>query len=147
VKRIALLACFLGAVTGVASAAPPLTVSDAWSRPAIDTGVAYVRIRNAGASGDRLVGARSPVARAVELHRSMSGMGSMNGMAMNDVSSMEQVRAIPVPAHATVTLAPGGGHIMLIGLRHDLHAGETFPVQLHFARAGWVNATVHVRPI
>jgi copper(I)-binding protein len=121
------------------------------SRPAIDTGVVYVRVHSLGAP-DRLIGARSPVARAVELHRSeMSGMsmngGSMNGMSMSGVSSMVPVRALAVPAGGTLMLAPGGAHIMLIGLRHELRAGTSFPVALHFAHAGWVAATVHVRPI
>jgi copper(I)-binding protein len=136
VKRIVALLVLFGALTAGANAAT-IIVTDAWSRPAIDTGVVYVRVRNAGAP-DRLIGARSPVARAVEVHRSME----MSGM-----SSMEPVRALPLPANGTLALAPGGAHIMLIGLRHDLHAGQTFPVELHFARAGWIGATVHVRPI
>jgi periplasmic copper chaperone A len=145
VKRVAALLALFAALSSGANAAT-IVVSDAWSRPAIDTGVVYVRVRNSGAP-DRLVGARSPVARAVEVHRSMEMSGSMNGMAMNGVSSMERVPSLPVQANGTLVLAPGGAHIMLIGLRHDLHAGTTFPVALHFARAGWVGATVHVRPI
>lgn len=125
--------------------AATIAVSDAWSRPAVGTGVVYMRVANRGNVPDRLVGARTPVARVVELHESMSGMGSMNGMTMGGVMSMHPVRAIPVPAHGSVTLAPGGYHLMAIGLRHDLHAGERFPLQLHFARAGWVRATVSVR--
>jgi hypothetical protein len=60
---------------------------------------------------------------------------------------MKPVRVLLVRAHGTLALAPGGAHIMLIGLRHDLRAGERFPVQLHFARAGWITTTVAVRPI
>jgi len=77
---------------------------------------------------------------------SMPGM-AMSAMPMNGVSSMVPVRALPLPTNGTLVLAPGGAHIMLIGLHHDLRAGATFPVALHFARAGWIGATVHVRPI
>jgi copper(I)-binding protein len=56
---------------------------------------------------------------------------------------MKSVSSIPVPAHGTTPLAPGGYHLML-DLRRDLKAGETYPLRLHFARAGWVSTTVHV---
>ena len=135
----------IAALGGHASAAT-IAVSDAWSRPAIDTGVVYLRVHNTGAP-DTLIGARAAVARAVEVHRSEAMSASMNGMAMTGVTSMVPAHALPLPAHGTLVLAPGGTHIMLIGLRHDLQAGTTFPVALHFAHAGWLRATVHVRPI
>lgn len=121
-----------------------LLITDAWSRPAIDTGVVYLRVTNLGAA-DTLTGARSPVAKAAELHRSMDTRMKMDGTTMNDVSSMVPVAAVPVAAHQSVAFAAGRNHIMLIGLHHDLHAGETFPIELHFVRAGWLGATVAVR--
>jgi copper(I)-binding protein len=124
-----------------------IVLSNAWSRPAVDTGVVYVRIANRGATADRLDGARSPVARAVEVHESMESSASMNGMKMSGVMSMQRVAAVTIPAHGSVTLAPGGYHIMAIGLRRDLHPNERFPLQLHFASAGWKTITVFVRPI
>lgn len=124
-----------------------IVLSNAWSRPAIGTGVVYLRIANRGAAADRLDAARTPVARTVELHRSMDGSASMNGMKMTGVMSMQRVTAVPIPAHGSTTLAPGGYHLMAIGLRHDLHPNERFPLQLHFAAAGWTTVTVFVRPI
>jgi hypothetical protein len=124
-----------------------IVVLNAWSRPAIGTGVVYLRIANRGAASDRLDAARAPVARTVELHRSMDGSASMNGMRMSGVMSMERVSAVTIPAHGSLTLAPGGYHLMAIGLRHDLHPNERFPLQLHFAAAGWKTVSVEVRPI
>jgi copper(I)-binding protein len=124
-----------------------IIVSNAWSRPAIGTGVVYLQVVNRGAATDRLDAARTPVARTVELHRSMDGNASMNGMKMAGVMSMERVSAVTIPAHGGLTLAPGGYHLMTIGLRHDLHASERFPLQLHFVKAGWTSVTVLVRPI
>jgi copper(I)-binding protein len=69
----------------------------------------------------------------------------MNGMAMSGVASMHRVAYIPVPAHGTAHISPGSHHIMLIGLHHDLHASQTFPLRLHFAQAGRIATTVHVR--
>jgi periplasmic copper chaperone A len=127
--------------------ATAIAVSDAWSRPAIGTGVVYVGIANHGTTADRLVGASTPVARTVEIHRSSASSASMNGMVMNGVMSMERVQSLTIPAHGSVTLAPGGYHLMAIGLHRDLHAGDHFPLQLHFATAGWTNVIVRVRPI
>jgi len=127
--------------------AAAIAVSDAWSRPAIGTGVVYLRVANRGAAADRLDAARTPVARVVELHRSSEGDASMNGMRMSGVMSMRRVSAVTIPAHGGVTFAPGGYHLMAIGLRHDLHPNETFPLQLHFAAGGWTTVTVRVRPI
>lgn len=146
-KLWACVAIAFGLLCASASAAPAIVASDAWSRPAIGTGVVYVRIANRGATADRLVAARSPIARTVELHRSMDGSATMNGMKMSGVMSMERVPAVTIPAHGSVTLAPGGYHLMAIGLRHDLHANERFTVQLHFKSAGWLPVTVRVRPI
>jgi len=126
------------ALNGIARAAGPIALTDAWSRPAIDTGVVYVRVANTGATADLVDGARSPIARSLELHRSMN----MNGM-----SSMKPVYGMPVPANGMLAFVPDADHIMLIGLRHDLKANEDFTVDLHLKRAGWITTTVHVRPM
>jgi len=60
-----------------------IVISNAWSRPAIGTGVVYLRIANRGAVSDRLDAARTPVARTVEVHRSIDGHASMDGMRMS----------------------------------------------------------------
>lgn len=124
-----------------------IVISNAWSRPAVGTGVVYLRIDNRGATADRLDASRTPVARSVELHRSTDGSAAMNGMQMTGVMSMQRVPAVTIPPHGELTLAPGGYHLMAIGLRHDLHPNERFPLQLHFAAAGWTSASVVVRPI
>jgi periplasmic copper chaperone A len=46
-----------------------------------------------------------------------------------------------------MTFAPGGYHIMLMGLKQALVAGTTFPVTLTFAKAGEVTATVSVQKV
>jgi periplasmic copper chaperone A len=124
-----------------------IVLSNAWSRPAVDTGVVYVTIANRGAVSDRLDGARTPVARALEVHRSIASSATMNGMKMTGVMSMEPVSAVTIPAHGSVTFSPGGYHLMAIDLRSDLHPNERFTVQLHFAKAGWKTVSVFVRPV
>ena len=148
-RRVLLFALAFALLAGRVEAATVMAVSDAWSRPAISggTGVVYLRIVNRGASGDRLDNARSPVASAVELHRSMSAM-PMAGMKMDGmVMSMERVPAVAIPPRGNVAFSAGGYHVMLINLRHDLHPNQWFPLSLHFARAGWTTVNVRVRPI
>ena len=105
----------------------PLEVRDAWSRPAVSgfNGVGYMTLVNHGRRAERLVGARSPIARAVEPHRSE--------VAANGVASMTPAPRIEIPPGGSVTFAPGGFHLMLMGLTKTLKPGDRAPVTLTFA--------------
>jgi copper(I)-binding protein len=80
----------------------------------------------------------------------MDGNG-MTGGTMGDTGegmgmmSMREVPEITVPAGATVSLEPGGLHIMLLDLVADLEPGDEFELTLVFAEAGEVTLTVDVR--
>ena len=78
----------------------------------------------------------------------MPGMSMSKGtMPMdNAMLTMRSLTSIPIAAGATTQLAPGGFHLML-DLRRDLKPGESIPVRLHFAHAGWIATITHVRPI
>jgi copper(I)-binding protein len=96
-------------------------VSDPWVRGTVaaqqPAGV-YLTLQSAG--GGRLVDVKSPLARA-EMHE----------MAMDgDVMRMRQVVAIELPPGRPVALKPGGLHLMLMGLKAPLKAGETVPLTL-----------------
>lgn len=137
---VAALVVGLGAgfAAALVQAAPAVSVSEAWSRPAIDTGVVYAIVANAGPHEELIDGVRSPVAQSAELHRSMN---------VNDMATMKPVYALSIPAHGAREFAPGGDHIMLIGLKHELKPNETFPLDVHFKNGGWQSITVTVRPI
>jgi hypothetical protein len=120
-----------------ATAAPPgLSVTDAWSRPATGVnGAGFMALSNRGPKPDRLVSASSPAAARVEFHTTtMSG-----GMA-----SMEKLTNVSAPAGGTVSFRPGGKHLMLMGLKRPLKAGDRFPVTLTFASGAKVEATFTV---
>ncbi|PWS38130.1 hypothetical protein DFH01_02175 [Falsiroseomonas bella] len=106
-----------------------ITVTAPWTRAmrAGGTGAGFMTIRNAGTTPDRLVAARAGIARVVELH---------THVREGDVMRMRPVPAIEVPAGGTVTLQPGGLHLMLIGLNAALEQGSSVPVTLVFERAG-----------
>jgi copper(I)-binding protein len=100
---------------------------------AIPVSAGYLKIQNNGTDDDWLMTATSDLARKTELH----SMTMDNGvMRMRRVDS-----GIKVPAGGTVTLAPGGYHIMLIGLKNPLTAGHVFDVTLEFRHAGPMTIT------
>ncbi|MGE5503540.1 MAG: copper chaperone PCu(A)C [Actinomycetota bacterium] len=109
-----------------------IEVSGAFVRasPAMaNAGAGFVTIKNTGAAPDRLLGAEAGVSKAVELHTHIKD---------GDVYRMRAVDSIPVPAHGSAELKPGGDHIMFIGLTAPLVAGGTVPVKLKFEKAGTV---------
>ncbi|HZB48571.1 MAG TPA: copper chaperone PCu(A)C, partial [Mycobacteriales bacterium] len=108
-----------------------LTVSNVYIRqPASpDVAAAYLTVRNAGDDADSLESAYSGAARTTTLH-------GQPGVV--EPGAHESSGPIPVPADATVTLAPGRGHIMLEGLTGALRPGDEVSVLLRFARAGQV---------
>jgi periplasmic copper chaperone A len=114
-----------------------IRVENAWSRAAMQgrTGVVYLTIVDDDAP-DRLTAVASPVATKAELHESFTD---------NGVAKMRPVATLRVAHGETLTLAPGGYHIMLTGLKQPLRQGDTFPVMLSFEKAGQVTAMVAVQ--
>ncbi|MFN8532832.1 MAG: copper chaperone PCu(A)C [Dehalococcoidia bacterium] len=133
---VALVGLLLGACASPASQVGQIRVEGAWGRPATagGNGGVYFVLRNTGAA-DKLVSVSSDVAKAAEIHQTMTEGG---------VARMAPVTAIEVPANGSVELKPGGYHIMLIGLNRELRAGESFPLTLKFASgaSGVVTVTV-----
>lgn len=99
-------------------------------------GAAFVTIENQGTTDDALVSAAAPVAGKIEIH-SMTMEG--------DVMKMRAVERIDLKAGEKIDMKPGHGyHIMMMDLKKPLKAGDTFPMQLRFRKAGKVQITVKV---
>ena len=97
-------------------------VDDPWVRatvaPQKATG-AFMQLTSAKSA--KVVSASSPVAAMVEIHE----------MKMDDgVMKMRAVDALPLPAGQAVALKPGSYHVMLMGLKSPIKAGETVPLTL-----------------
>ena len=120
-------------------AGPSLSAGDVWSRSAMagGTGVVYLTLMNQGRQPDRLMGAKSDIAQAVELHRTTTEGGVMK---MQPIAG-----GVEVPARSRVIFEPGGAHIMLIGLKRDLKAGDRFRVALEFEKTGTLMVESEVR--
>jgi periplasmic copper chaperone A len=57
----------------------------------------------------------------------------------------ELAGGLSIPAGGSVVLKPGSYHVMLIGLKKALTAGEKFPLTLTFEKAGTISVTVPVQ--
>ncbi len=53
-------------------------------------------------------------------------------------------QGLEIPPGRTVTLSPGGNHLMLTGLKQGLRAGRSLNLRLTFARAGEIEVRVPV---
>jgi copper(I)-binding protein len=93
-------------------------------------------IKNRGNEADRMLSADSDVAEAVELHISEMKDGVM---------TMHQVDGIDVPGNGQAELKPGGLHVMLIGLKQELKAGDIVKLSLNFEKSGTITTEAEVR--
>ncbi len=85
-------------------------------------GAAFLQLVNQGAAA-ALVAAEADFCRTVELHTHVLEGG---------VARMRPVPRIEVPERGTVSLAPGGLHVMFIDLERPLVAGSTVSFTLVF---------------
>lgn len=115
-------------------------VTAAWARATpgmAQNGAAYVTLE--AATPDRLTGVETPVAAKAELHTMQTKPGGI--MEMRPIDSLD------LPAGKRVTLKPGAMHIMLMGLKAPLRTGQSFPLTLHFEKAGTQEVTVAVEKV
>lgn len=134
--RRLLVIVFLLLTARGAAAQSGLEVGDAWARATpggAHTGVVYLTIRSPGA--DRLVAVKTPVAAKAAVHAM-----TMAGMVMQ----MRPLPVLDIPAGKPVALQPGGLHIMLEGLKAPLRQGQSFTLDLEFAKAGARQVSVAV---
>lgn len=100
------------------------------------TGIVYFSIVNTGTTPRLLVAAETDAAQDISFHASGDG---------GDVMRMtEQPGGFTIGPGETLTLEPGGAHIMLENLNHDLRPGTTFTIRLIFIDANWINVDVTV---
>jgi copper(I)-binding protein len=100
--------------------------------PAGENAAAYLAMANLVDREDRLIEFSCDCAERVEIHRVTRGAGGP-GMAV--------LPALPIPPGGAAEVRPGSElHLMLIGLRAPLRAGQSVDVNLRFERAGPMSA-------
>jgi copper(I)-binding protein len=114
-----------------------IKVDDPWVRatvaPQKATG-AFMQLTSAKPA--KVIAASSPAAAVVEIHE----------MKMDDgVMKMRAVDALPLPAGQAVALKPGSYHVMLMGLKGQIKAGETVPLTLTVEAEDKQRTTVEIK--
>jgi copper(I)-binding protein len=134
------VALVAGILFAPAVRADGVMVRDAWARASAGnaiTGAAYLSVTG-GEAPEQLVSVSAPVAATAEVHESFTEGGVMK---------MRRAPSVAIPAGKTVTFAPGGYHIMLMGLKQPLIGGQSFPLTVSFAHAAPVTVEVKVQAL
>ncbi len=116
-----------------------VVIHDPWARASLGasgTSAAYMTIEVTGDHPDRLIGAASPIAKHAQLHAEVMD---------NGIARMRPVEAVEVAPGTPTVLAPGGLHIMLMGVQGKLVAGQTMPLELTFETAGKIELEVPIK--
>jgi periplasmic copper chaperone A len=87
----------------------------------------YLALHNHGSETDQLTGVSTDAAEATQLQ---NGAGAVD--------------AIPVYANTEFVFIPDGYHVMLVGLKQELHVGDEIEVVLHFRDHEDITLTVPV---
>lgn len=128
--------------TGAAAPAAPaaLTVSDAYAPAAPRGGTSALFFTIAGGpTPDTLASVAFDGAAKTNVHETV--------IEADGLRRMQPVAGIPVPAGATVALAPGGYHAMLVELARPLAAGDTLSATATFTSGTTLPLRAIVRSI
>ena len=137
---VALFIGLLASGAATASAMEGLKASDVQIRattPGMTATGGYVTIHNHSDEADRLVGVAADFAAKAEIHTMANENGVMKMRPLPD--------GIEIPAGGMVELAPGGMHLMLMGLKQTLEAGQMLEVELTFASGRTLRLPAHVK--
>ncbi len=124
--RNALMAAALAVAASASYADSSVLVKGGWARempPGTVNTAAYFSLLNHSAKARVLIGVSSDIAEHTALHTTKEVDGVMR---------MQPVEQILIPSHGMASLAPGGDHLMLLGLDDRLVVGEDVELTLEF---------------
>jgi len=125
----------------VSAHADTLRINDPYVRevpPGSPATAAFMTLHNSGETPIKLISAGNSITEHTELH---------NHIDVDGVMQMRQVETIEIPAGDETTLAPGGLHLMLIGLQSPVSQGEDVALSLTFDNGETLELTAPVRPV
>jgi copper(I)-binding protein len=132
-----LVAAFIlicGSVSAQSYQLGDLTITDAFSYPTTGrSGAGYFTLSNEGAA-DALLGVEADYPK-VMLHKSMMKDGVM---------TMEHQMRVVVPTAGQIEFAPGGYHVMFMGLKEGWGVGDDIKATLIFETSGRLDVTFKV---
>jgi len=141
-KRLCLILAFMAVpATAHEVTTESLRIDHPYARETAATamsGAGYMTITNIGPDPDRLLSVRADFL-SVTLHGTQTDA--------RGVTRMIRVEGIEIEPGDTVTLAPGGMHVMFMGTGGDpFEEGERIPATLVFERAGEIAVEFWVEP-
>jgi hypothetical protein len=138
-RPLALAALLALALAACGDRPGPIKIHSPWARlqpPASRMTGAFMVLENQGRQADALVGASCDCAQTVELHVMADVDGRM---------SMRRTERFDLAPGQRFALAPGGPHLMLIGLTAPLKADQPVRMRLRFEKAGELELEVPLR--
>ncbi|MFY9693476.1 MAG: copper chaperone PCu(A)C [Xanthobacteraceae bacterium] len=117
-------------------------ISQPWARATpkgADDGAGYMTITNKGSAPDRVSCVSDDASKQCQIH-SMTMEGGI--MKMRPVEG-----GLEIKPGETVTLKPGGYHMMFVDLTHPLEQGKSVEAELKFDHAGTVKVDYPIAAI
>lgn len=127
---IALTGCATGAAPASdaqATAAETVSVHNAWVKAA-DSGMsaAFAELENSGSEDVTVTAATSAASSDLQLHETVENEAG-------EMTMREKDGGFVIPAGESLSLEPGGNHIMLMGLANPIKAGDELSFTLTFS--------------
>lgn len=125
IRYVAAFVCLLFVITACTEqSVEGVNAENAYAYPTskVQTnGAVFMTLKNSTDQEIKVISATGDIAERIELHTHI-----MDG----DIMMMREVDGYDIPANDEITLEPTGHHIMLMGLREQLVAGQSFPLNL-----------------
>ena len=108
------------------------------SIPNVHNSAAFFVIKNNSDKDIAITSANSDIAEKNELHTHIKE---------NKMMKMMKIEKLVVPAKSSLELKSGGDHVMLIGLKKELKAGDEINLELSFSDGDKKNIKVPVKDL
>ena len=108
------------------------------SIPNVPNSAAFFVIKNNSDKDIAITSANSDIAEKNELHTHIKE---------NQMMKMMKIEKLVVPAKSSLELKSGGDHVMLIGLKKELKAGDEISLELSFSDGDKKSIKVPVKDI
>lgn len=118
-----------------------ITVGHPWARATpegMTAGAGYLKITNTGKDADKLLSGTFENAKATEFHEMKDEGGVMKMRALSGVE---------IKPGETLIFAPGGNHLMFMGLSKPVVPGTVYKGTLTFEKAGSIDVEFKAEPV
>lgn len=87
---------------------------------------AYLDIENNGEYDESVIGASCPICEKIELHKSYNE---------NGIHKMRKINNIKIEKGKTISLKPSSLHLMLIGIKNDIHENDNIKITIAMTKS------------